>query len=51
MSPEGEIMLTFNQDMLVPSDRSTIDYSSILDFTVKAAADNSRIKAEYIASP
>lgn len=51
LSSEGEMSVTFNQDMLVPADRSAIDYSSLLRFTVKSATDNSLVKARYVATP
>jgi hypothetical protein len=51
MSAEGEFSLKFNVDMLSPSDTSTLDYESIMKFSVMSAIDKSTKDAVYIQNP
>lgn len=45
MNQEGELSFSFNQEMIVKE----IDYKAIISFTVKAAADNSLVKAVFVS--
>ena len=45
MNQEGELSFSFNQEMIVKE----MDYKAILSFTVKAAADNSLVKAVFVS--
>ena len=48
MTPSGEQSIVFNQEMLVPQDTSTLDYSAIFEFIVISAVDYSENKAIYL---
>ena len=39
LTPAGSMKITFDQKMFVPADKSTTNYSGILDFEVQSAID------------
>jgi hypothetical protein len=48
VSPQGEIKMTFDQDMYVPPNIDSTDFSSILEVAIKSRLDGSMAFGNFI---